>query len=81
MDLNAIGRGKKSDSDPAPSQEKRFNVTIKAEVVTTDGQPFADTVINYHDMSYPSLVEVEQVWKKLHDELVALGPKKLGHQK
>lgn len=59
----------------------RYNVRIQAEIETDAGQPFADTQIRYHDMSYESLVELEQVWGQFHDALVGLGPAKIEQHK
>ena len=56
----------------------RFNITIRAEIETDDGQPFADETLRYHGMSYSSMVVIEQVWGKFHQDLIGLGEAKAG---
>lgn len=56
--------------------DRRFNVTIRAEIETDDGQPFADETLRYHSMSYNSVVDLERVWGKFHQDLVVLGEAK-----
>ena len=58
------------------ADDRTFNVTIQAEIRTADGQPFADETLKYYGMSYVSVVELETIWGKLHQQLVELGQQK-----
>lgn len=62
------------------SEDKRFKVTLRAEIVTDDGQPFADETIQYHNIGYGSVVQLEQVWSELHQSLAALGQARVKQQ-
>ena len=71
-----------------PKDEKRmadentlFNVIVKAEIKTTDGSPFASEIIEYSDMAYDDVMDVESCWDAFHRSLVQLGPKKAKQKK
>lgn len=59
------------------SINKRYNVTLRAEITTVDGEPFANETLEYHDMSYEGVTLLEDVWGEFHDQLAKLGPAKL----
>ena len=67
------------------AEDQRFNVTlaIKGSATTADGKPFAgiNKEIQYYDMSYASLVEVEEVLASILNSLVALGKAKVAAKK
>lgn len=63
------------------SEDKRFNVTLRAEIQTEDSQPFADETIQYHNLSYEGVVMLEQVWSKFHQDLAGLGQARLQKNK
>lgn len=54
----------------------RYEVRIDAKITTTDGKPFCDNYLEYHNLSYKSLVELEKRWADFYQSLADLGVSK-----
>jgi len=67
-----------SEKEAKKMSDGRFNITIRAEIETDDGQPFADETLRYHGVSYSGVVDLERVWGKFHQDLIGLGEAKAG---
>lgn len=51
----------------------RYNVKIEAKITTTNGDPFCDNFLEYHNLGYTSLVELEKRWADFYESLADLG--------